>query len=33
MLFSPQRGRRTGPKGPHKELIDAVVAMKRRKPG
>ena len=31
MLFSPQRGRRPGPKGPNKELIDAVVAMKRRK--
>jgi hypothetical protein len=30
-LFSPQRGRRPGPKGP-KELIDAVVAMKRRNP-
>jgi putative transposase len=32
MLFSPQRGRRPGPKGPNKELIDAVVAIKRRKP-
>jgi hypothetical protein len=32
MLFSPQRGRRHGPKGPHPELIDAVVAMKRRNP-
>ena len=32
MLFSPQRGRRPGSKGPHKELIDAVVAMKRRNP-
>src|SRR6202171_1066536 len=30
MLFSPQRRRRPGPKGPVKELIDAVVAMKRR---
>jgi hypothetical protein len=32
MLFSPQRGRRPGPKGPNKELIDAVVAMKRHNP-
>ena len=32
MLFSPQRGRRPGPKGPHKELIDTVVAMQRRNP-
>ena len=32
MLFSPQRGRRPGPKGPEKELIGAVVAMKRRNP-
>jgi hypothetical protein len=32
MLFSPQRGRRPGPKGPNQELIDAVVAMKRRNP-
>ena len=32
MLFSPQRGLRPGPKGPNKELIDAVVAMKRRNP-
>jgi hypothetical protein len=31
-LFSPQRGRRPGPKGPNQELIDAVVAMKRRNP-
>ena len=29
MLFSPKR-RRTGPKGPSKELIDAIVEMKRR---
>jgi putative transposase len=29
MLFSRQRGRRPGPKGPKKDLIDAVVAMKR----
>jgi putative transposase len=33
LLFSPQRGRRPGPKGPAKELIDAVVEMKRRNPG
>ena len=32
MLFSTQRGRRPGPKGPNKDLIDAVVAMKRRNP-
>jgi putative transposase len=32
MLFSPERGRRPGPKGPNKALIDAVVAMKRRNP-
>jgi hypothetical protein len=32
MLFSPQRGRRPGPKGPAKELIGAVVEMKRRNP-
>src|SRR4029434_6510042 len=29
-LFSPERRRRPGPKGPKKDLIDAVVAMKRR---
>ena len=33
LLFSSQRGRRPGPKGPDRELIDAVVAMKRRNPG
>jgi hypothetical protein len=32
LLFSPQRRRRPGPKGPNRELIDAVVAMKRRNP-
>ena len=32
MLFSPQHGRRPGPKGPRKDLTDAVVAMKRRNP-
>ena len=29
LLFSPTR-RRTGPKGPSKELVDAIVAIKRR---
>jgi hypothetical protein len=33
LLFSPERRHRPGPKGPKKELIDAVVAMKRRNPG
>jgi transposase InsO family protein len=33
LLFSPKRGRRPGPKGPDKDLIDAVVAMKLRNPG
>ena len=32
LLFSPKRGCRPGPKGPTKELIDAVVEMKRRNP-
>jgi putative transposase len=32
LLFSHQRGRRPGPKGPRKDLIEAVVAMKRRNP-
>src|SRR5437588_5744512 len=31
-LFSPKRQRRPGPKGPDKDLIDAVVAMKQRNP-
>jgi putative transposase len=30
LLFSPKRVQRPGPKGPTKELIDAVVEMKRR---
>src|SRR6516164_3223738 len=30
MLFSHKRRRRPGPKGPNKELIDAVVELKRR---
>src|SRR5450432_1488633 len=33
LLFSPQLKRRPGPKGPSQELIDAVVAIKRRNPG
>ena len=33
LLFSPKRVRKPGPKGPTKELIDAVVEMKRRNPG
>jgi transposase InsO family protein len=32
MLFSPERRRQPGPKGPSKELIDAVVELKRRNP-
>src|SRR5437870_3587159 len=32
LLFSPKLGRRPGPQGPTKELIDAVVGMKRRNP-
>src|SRR6266542_3741507 len=32
LSFSPKRRGRTGPKGPGKELIDAVVEMKRRNP-
>src|SRR5262252_6410162 len=30
LLFSPKRVSRPGPKGPSKELIDAVIEMKRR---
>jgi hypothetical protein len=30
LLFSPKQVRRSGPKGPTKELIDAIVEMKRR---
>ena len=33
MLFSSRRRRRPGPKGPHQDLLEAVVAMKRRNPG
>src|SRR6516225_4637185 len=32
MLFSSKRGRRPGAKGPAKELIDAVIELKRRNP-
>ena len=32
ILFSPKRRHRPGPKGPDKDLIDAVVAMKQRNP-
>jgi hypothetical protein len=32
MLFSPRHRLRPGPKGPNKDLIEAVVAMKRRNP-
>ena len=32
MLFSSERRRRPGPKGPNQELIDTVVEMKRRNP-
>jgi len=32
LLFSPKRSQRPGPKGPTKDLVDAVVEMKRRNP-
>lgn len=32
LLYSSRRRRRTGPKGPAKELVDAIVEMKRRNP-
>jgi putative transposase len=32
LLFSPKQRRKRGPKGPSKELIDAIVEMKRRNP-
>ena len=32
LLFSPNRRRKPGPKGPSAELIDAVVDMKQRNP-
>jgi transposase InsO family protein len=31
-LYSPHGGKKRGPKGPSKEVIDAVVSMKRRNP-
>jgi hypothetical protein len=33
MLFSSRHRRQPGPKGPNKDLIEAVVAMKQRNPG
>ena len=32
LLYSPGGGRKPGPKGPSKEVIDAIVEMKRRNP-
>ena len=32
LLFSPKRRGRTGPKGPSKELVTAIVEMKQRNP-
>ena len=32
ILFSPRHPRRPGPKGPDKDLIEAIMAMKRRNP-
>ena len=32
LLYSPRKRRRSGPKGPSRELIDTVVEMKRRNP-
>src|SRR5262249_48925662 len=32
LLFSPKRRGRSGPKGPPKEFIEAIVEMKRRNP-
>ncbi len=32
LLYSPGGGRKPGPKGPSREVIDAIVAMKRRNP-
>src|SRR5439155_9187056 len=32
LLFSPKGKRKPGPKGPSKELIDAIVATKQRNP-
>src|SRR5262252_2523244 len=33
LLFPPEHRHRPGPKGPKKDLIEALVAMKRRNPG
>ena len=33
LLFSPKRRTKPGPKGPTKELISAVIDMKKRNPG
>ena len=32
LMYSPGGGRKPGPKGPSREIIDAIVAMKRRNP-
>ena len=32
LLYSPRGGRKPGPKGPSKEVIDAIVEMKQRNP-
>ena len=32
LLFSPKRRRKPGPKGPSKELVEAVIEMKQRNP-
>ena len=32
LLYSPRGGRKPGPKGPSKEVIEAIVEMKRRNP-
>lgn len=32
LLYSPRGGQKPGPKGPSREIIDAIVAMKRRNP-
>jgi len=32
LLYSPKNRCRSGPKGPSRELVDAVVEMKRRNP-
>ena len=32
LLYSPRGGRKPGPKGPSKEVVDAIVSMKQRNP-